>query len=143
MSHLDAQSLKRVRFPQSRVLEARLRCDRIAIVLAIRNLVVNALEASEAGVVEIDCDIAASGRIRGRKSEDRITFSIVDDGPGLPSEPQDKIFEPLYTTKAEGRGIGLFLSRQVANAHGGDLIGFNRTNGGARFEMTIPLFKRP
>jgi two-component system, NtrC family, nitrogen regulation sensor histidine kinase NtrY len=63
---------------------------------------------------------------------------IEDEGPGLPSTAN--LFVPFFTTKAGGSGIGLVLSRQIAEAHGGTLSLTNRTDAiGSRATITLPL----
>jgi signal transduction histidine kinase len=96
----------------------------------LTNLATNALEATEGkGHVRISVDVEA----------DNVIVHIDDDGPGIRPEHADHLFEPLFTTKAEGTGLGLALSRQIVRAHGGDILASNGPSGGARFDVRIPI----
>jgi len=70
----------------------------------------------------------------------QITFS--DSGPGVPSNIRDKIFDPFYTTKSNGFGIGLSISHRIITDHGGTLILSESKLGGAMFSVDIPIEKR-
>ena len=59
--------------------------------------------------------------IRGRLDHGRVLLQVADNGPGMPDHVQDQVFVPFFTTKREGSGIGLSLSRQIMTAHGGDI----------------------
>jgi two-component system, NtrC family, sensor histidine kinase HydH len=71
------------------------------------------------------------------RGEQTSRFRVRDSGPGVPDEVRHQIFEPLFTTKAKGNGIGLALSRRIAEAHGGTLV-LEPSPTGAQFLMTIP-----
>lgn len=64
-----------------------------------------------------------------------------DNGPGIPDAMLGKIFEPFHTTKENGMGIGLSISRSIVENHGGHMWASNRPNGGAVFVFTLPLFQ--
>jgi PAS domain S-box-containing protein len=70
----------------------------------------------------------------------QITFS--DSGPGVPANIRDKIFDPFYTTKSNGFGIGLSISHRIINDHGGTLVLSESKLGGAMFKIDIPIEKR-
>ena len=100
----------------------------------VMNLVRNAAEAAGRGGrigVVLDCD-SASARL-----------SVVDDGPGLTSEVAARLFEPFFTTKPHGTGLGLAVSRAIAQAHGGTLTArpSKGTAGlsGGRFVLQLPV----
>nr|HPM25110.1 ATP-binding protein [Phycisphaerae bacterium] len=59
-------------------------------------------------------------------------------GSGLPPETRERLFEPFYTTKPEGMGLGLSISRSIVEAHGGRLWACDRPGGGALFRFTLP-----
>ena len=62
---------------------------------------------------------------------------MTDTGPGIPGENLEKIFEPLFTTKARGIGLGLSVSRMLARANGGDLVASSAAGSGATFTLTL------
>jgi two-component system sensor kinase FixL len=70
-----------------------------------------------------------------------VKVAVRDGGTGLSSDKLDKIFEPFYTTKSDGLGMGLAISRSIIEAHGGRLWAENNPNRGATFYFTVPLAK--
>ena len=68
-------------------------------------------------------------------------FWVDDEGPGIAPENMAKLFTPFYTTKTEGFGLGLSITRKIAEALGGQVAGLNRPEGGARFLMILPALK--
>lgn len=97
---------------------------------AILNLVINAVQAqADGGRVALEV----------RRSGERLSVWVEDDGPGLDDESLTRAFEPFYTTKAGGTGLGLSIAFQIADQHGGDLRVENSRSGGARFCFEIPL----
>lgn len=96
----------------------------------VQNLLTNAAQAmSGQGAITI----------RALHDVDRIHLEVCDTGPGVPPELQERIFEPLFTTKARGIGLGLALSRTLARANGGDLDTRNNGGRGATFTFTLPV----
>ena len=65
-------------------------------------------------------------------------FSVRDTGPGFADEIVDRLFEPFFSTKAEGTGMGLAIARSIVEAHGGTLSGENCADGGALFTICLP-----
>jgi signal transduction histidine kinase len=95
------------------------------------NLVRNAVDGSHEATRE------GGVRIRWRRHNGSLALFVEDDGPGLSSSAN--LFVPFFTTKPQGSGIGLVLSRQVAEAHGGSLTLENRRNGrGCVATLRIP-----
>ena len=96
----------------------------------VLNLLTNAVQAmSEGGTLHL----------RGRVSpEGKVLLEVSDTGPGVPPEHVDKIFEPLFTTKASGIGLGLAVSRSLAQANGGDLAILSQAGRGATFAFAMP-----
>lgn len=95
---------------------------------ALENLMRNAVEASPRGSrVEVVVESSPAGT----------TVSIRDWGPGIDEEVEARLFEPFFTCKAEGTGLGLVLSRATARAHGGDLR-FERRPDGSCFVLSLP-----
>ena len=108
--------------------------DDIQIGQIVLNLLTNAVQAMD-GKGQITIDASAAG--------DRVHYDVHDSGPGVPAELLEKIFEPLYTTKARGIGLGLAVSRTLARANGGDLNASNASSGGAVFRLTLPIAASP
>jgi C4-dicarboxylate-specific signal transduction histidine kinase len=94
------------------------------------NLFTNATQAmdSQPGVLSV----------RARNGHGRVHVEVRDTGPGVPAELTEKIFEPLYTTKARGIGLGLSVSRSLAVANLGALSVLNHSGGGAMFTLELP-----
>ncbi|MEZ0227723.1 MAG: nitrogen regulation protein NR(II) [Planctomycetota bacterium] len=104
--------------------------DPRALKQAVLNLLLNALEASPRG-----------GKITARLSADlargMIRLDVSDEGPGVPPEARAHLFEPFYTTKEGGTGLGLALARRVAVEHGGSLA-LSDSARGATFVLELP-----
>ena len=66
-------------------------------------------------------------------------MTVSDDGPGIPPEEINRIFDPFVTSKSDGIGIGLSISRAIIEAHGGKLWAENGARGGATFHFTVPM----
>jgi signal transduction histidine kinase len=64
---------------------------------------------------------------------------VSDRGHGIPEDKLKKVFEPFYTSKAEGMGMGLSIARTIVEAHNGQLSPKNRDHGGATFRIRLPL----
>jgi len=66
-------------------------------------------------------------------------FKITDNGPGMPPEAQQKIFESFLTHRAEGTGLGLSISKQILRAHRGDINLVDSSSSGTTFSFHLPL----
>lgn len=128
--------LKRVRLESGAALQGvELDCDERQISRALLNLVLNALDAvGEGGTVRID---AATDR----RTEGLAGFVVEDDGPGIPPDQLDRIFNPFFTTKDTGTGLGLGIVHRIAEAHGGRITAVNRPEGGAKFTLYVPQWQ--
>jgi len=69
-----------------------------------------------------------------------VEIVVSDTGTGIPTEIMQRIFDPFYTTKSSGMGMGLSVSRTIVDAHGGKLWAENGAEAGARFHVTLPTF---
>jgi signal transduction histidine kinase len=108
--------------------------DRIQLQQVILNLVVNGIDAMK--------DTPAKNRIiriRTSRAEKFAELSVSDRGPGIPEDKQKEVFEPFFTSKAEGMGMGLSIARTIVEAHNGLLWAQNRDHGGASFRIRLPL----
>jgi signal transduction histidine kinase len=68
-----------------------------------------------------------------------VTVRVLDSGPGIPAEHLARVFEPFYSTKPEGMGMGLVVSKTIIEAHQGKIWAENRPEGGACFSFTVPI----
>jgi PAS domain S-box-containing protein len=109
--------------------------DPIQIQQVLLNLVRNAVEAIVAGASPV-----RSVRIETARGEPGfVAIGVTDTGPGLAPENLERVFEAFYTTKADGIGIGLALSRSIADAHGGRLWASAAEGGGVTFHLALPV----
>jgi PAS domain S-box-containing protein len=106
--------------------------DRVQLQQVVMNLVLNAREAIGEG--------AGSGLIRVTlfERDGEVTVAVEDSGPGIAAEIRDRIFEPLFTTKAGGLGLGLSICRSIADAHDGRLSVRSSGPTGTTFEIVLP-----
>jgi PAS domain S-box-containing protein len=99
------------------------------------NLIKNALEATPPkGEVRVDFEeLEEDGRAT-------LAVRVEDEGPGIEADALPHIFEPFFTRgKAEGTGLGLYVSHGIVERHGGDLVAANRPDGGAAFTLKLPF----
>ena len=108
--------------------ELPVRADRELFSLVLANLLGNSLEAGAAGEIVVRAD-------RDRR---RIRLSVLDSGPGIPPERLDRVFEPFFSTKQGGMGIGLYLAARAVEAQGGRIEVRSRGGEGAEFIVHIP-----
>ncbi len=95
---------------------------------ALLNILKNAVEAAPAAEI----------RVAGRRSGPWIEVTIDDRGPGFPPGAAARLFEPFYSTKDKGMGIGLYLAKRTVEAHGGTIEARDREGGGAEFRILLP-----
>jgi signal transduction histidine kinase len=109
--------------------------DRVQLQQVVLNLIVNAIDAmssTDEGLREL--------RIGTGKGEaDGVLVAVRDSGPGLPPASLDRLFEPFYTTKSSGLGMGLSICRSIIEAHGGRLWAGPNVPKGAAFQFTVPI----
>lgn len=110
--------------------------DRVQIQQVLVNLIRNALDAMS------DCTNRELAIETAKTVGGMVQISISDNGPGVPSELSDTLFQPFVTTKVRGMGIGLSISRSICEAHGGRLWTEPHRGGGAVFCLTLPLADR-
>ncbi len=111
---------------------ARLDCRQIH--QALLNIVVNAFEAMPKG---------GTLRLTARTRNGHLEVAIADTGPGIPPEHLDRIFEPYFTTKEGGTGLGLALAQRIVDAHGGAITVDSRPGKGSTFRIGLPLAGPP
>jgi signal transduction histidine kinase len=111
--------------------DVKVRADPLLLREVITNLVNNAIDA-----------VPAKGRVElraGRRGNGWPYFSVVDDGPGVSDEQRHHLFEPHFTTKEGGTGLGLFMSYGIVREHQGQLL-FEGNRRGAVFTVVLPPF---
>jgi C4-dicarboxylate-specific signal transduction histidine kinase len=109
--------------------------DRVQLQQVILNLLVNGLEAMTETV-----PARRHLEIRTVHSDDSwVEIMVRDHGPGIPSEVLSRLYEPFFTTKRDGLGMGLSICRSIAEAHGGHLQASNNPDGGATFAFRLPM----
>lgn len=108
--------------------------DKIQIQQVLVNLLTNARDAVH------DQPIERRQIIVRMRAEDRdAVIEVEDQGKGLPAELTDRIFEPFFSTKDTGMGIGLSVSRRIVREHGGDIVALSNEHGGATFRVRLPI----
>jgi two-component system sensor histidine kinase FlrB len=102
--------------------------NRTALTAALTNLVNNAFEAAS------DVVVTLQATLRG----DRVEFTVRDNGPGIAPSLQSKVFEPFFSTRPAGTGLGLAVVKTVAEAHGGNLALHSGPELGTRIDIDLP-----
>jgi len=108
--------------------------DRIQLQQVLLNLIVNAIEAMSA-VKDRPRELTITSSLHG---PEWVLVQVRDTGPGFEGEQADHLFEAFHTTKPEGLGIGLSISRSIIEAHGGRLSAESNVPHGAIFRFTLP-----
>jgi len=106
--------------------------DRIQLQQVLMNLMLNGIEAMKDAGGEL---ILTSSR----SEEGHILISVSDSGIGLPAHEAERIYEAFFTTKPQGTGMGLSISRRIIQSHGGRLWASNNTGRGTTFQFTLPI----
>lgn len=134
------QTLDEYAVPEGIALDRALDCG---ISLAIDG---ERLRRTLINVLDNACDAVAEGdstegtvTVSSRVNEGRLEISITDNGPGFPAEVLPKVFEPLYSTKSFGVGLGLPLVQQIMEQHGGGIEIGNQESGGAHVLLWLPV----
>ena len=81
--------------------------------------------------------------MESRSTDKGVLVSVRDTGSGLSAPEAEQVFEPFYTTKSDGIGIGLAISRSIVEAHGGAIWASAETGQGATFSFTLPAHAQP
>ena len=103
--------------------------DKDKLKQALLNIIINAIEAMPGGG-----DI----NIKVKKEDDCLKISLKDTGPGIPKEQHDNVFNLFYSTKSDGTGVGLTITQNIIQAHGGN-IRFRNLKKGAEFIIDLPI----
>jgi signal transduction histidine kinase len=124
---LRAQSIScRTEFGDAREIHA----DPDMLRRAVVNLVGNAVDAMpNGGTLSVST---------GSRPDGRYSVVVEDTGVGIPAEERERIFEPYFTTKASGLGLGLVLTKKIVDAHGGEIFVDSTPGKGTRIEVALP-----
>lgn len=109
----------------------KIMADCVQLQQVFMNLVLNAMEAMQHKGGELT--------VKSQLQESRLQFSVSDTGAGLQMDKVDQIFSAFVTTKAQGSGIGLAISRSIVESHGGRLWAMANDERGATFHFTPPI----
>jgi signal transduction histidine kinase len=99
------------------------------------NLIQNAAEA-------IPNDVAGRVNVTSKVIEDMARISVIDNGPGIPVDAHIKIFQPLFSTKVKGTGLGLAVTAGIIRRHGGQIRVRSDGTSGTTMEVDLPLNRR-
>jgi len=111
-------------------IHVRIFADRFRITQVISNLINNAIKFTDQGTITIE----------GIVSSNELTVKISDTGKGIDNEIINRLFDKFVSRSEQGTGLGLFISKNIIESHGGKIIGFNNENVvGATFVFTLPL----
>jgi two-component system sensor histidine kinase FlrB len=102
--------------------------NRTALTAALTNLITNAFESSA------DVVVTLRARVRG----DRVELTVHDNGPGIAPSIQSRVFEPFFSTRPAGTGLGLAVVKTVTEAHGGALALDSAPERGTKIELDLP-----
>jgi PAS domain S-box-containing protein len=105
--------------------------DRVQLQQVFMNLMLNGIEAMS--------DSGGELTVKSELQEGQLQFSVSDTGVGLPAEKMDQIFSAFFTTKPQGSGMGLKISRSIVESHGGRLWASTNNGAGAIFHFTLPI----
>jgi len=135
--HLLAASLSRQNVVIDLEMQAQappMHCDPVQIRQVLVNLIRNAAEAMpDGGHVVV--------RARYSDDDDTVVIEVVDDGPGLSDELVDRVFEPFFSTKAHGTGLGLAVARTHVEQHGGRILVHSGGGQGTVFVVVLPALR--
>jgi signal transduction histidine kinase len=113
--------------------------DRVQLQQVIMNLLVNAVEAMS-GVGDRSRELTI---VSGEDDSNEVFVEVQDTGPGIDPADLDRLFQSFYTTKSDGIGMGLAISRSIIEAHGGRLKAAPNQPHGAVFRFTLPIEREP
>jgi PAS domain S-box-containing protein len=111
-----------------------IRADRVQLQQVVMNLMLNGIDAINERNAARDLTITSQ-----RNPDGQVLISVSDTGIGLPLERAGKVFDTFFTTKPQGSGMGLSISRSIIESHGGRLWATANSDGGATFQFTLPV----
>ena len=111
------------------------RGDRVQLQQVLLNLVLNGMDALE-GVTGEEARVSVTARL---ETADTVEISVRDTGRGVPADKLERIFDPFFSTKSKGIGMGLSISRSIIETHGAGSGPRTTSDGGATFRFTLPI----
>ncbi len=109
----------------------KIMADPVQLQQVFMNLMLNAIEAMK--------DSGGELTVKLQLQDGQLRFSVRDTGVGLPTEKMDQIFSAFFTTKPQGSGMGLAISRSIVESHGGQLWASANDGRGATIHFTLPI----
>lgn len=125
--------------PQFSVAEAWVQADVGQLSRVLRNLLLNAAQAMAA---VSNARVESQIQVRVQQESNFWVLSVADNGPGLPSAEAERLWEPFFTTKVRGTGLGLAQVKKTIEAHGGEVEAHNLPTGGACFVLKLPIMQQ-
>jgi C4-dicarboxylate-specific signal transduction histidine kinase len=112
--------------------------DRVELQQVLINLITNACDA----MADMPCEARALTIRTGLHDNDFVLISVCDAGPGIAEGELEQVFEPFFTSKVNGMGLGLSVCRTIIDAHGGELWVEHNSGRGATFHLSLPVSPR-
>jgi signal transduction histidine kinase len=129
---MDRMNLKQIRLDHQRINDLpRLLADKEKIKIALLNIVINAVEAMSPGVGVLT--------IRVERTPGMIILYVIDNGKGIPPDDLEKLFDPFFTSKEGGMGLGLTSTRNILTSHGATVEVTSKVNEGTTFAIHFRL----
>jgi signal transduction histidine kinase len=128
---IDRLNLKNIQLKKDLSIDTLLQIDAEQIKIALLNIVINAVEAMETGngILEVKSTVRGSSYL----------ISIKDNGMGMSSEQIDRLFEPYFTSKSTGLGLGLSATLNIIQAHKGSIEVESTLGEGSQFIISLPI----
>ena len=114
----------------------KINVDAVRIRQVLHNLIRNSLEALEG---QDDAEVVLTTKSVNKKKRRFISITVRDNGPGLPEDGREKIFEPYVTTKAKGTGLGLAIVKKLVEEHGGEVRIESEADAGTMVKILLPV----
>ncbi|MDB5272414.1 MAG: hypothetical protein JWO58_781 [Chitinophagaceae bacterium] len=127
----DRITLKGIYFSKGIETKVKIKADKEKLVIALLNILVNAIEAVEEKSGKLILAIF--------EEKDLVTINITDNGKGIPAEHLSKLFEPFFTSKRGGSGLGLTATYNIITKHDGSIKVKSKENIGTSFIITLPV----
>jgi signal transduction histidine kinase len=128
LAHLSIP--RKIHLVDSTKNQPKIMVDREKMRRVFVNVIKNAVDAMPKG---------GTLRIASRKTDGNLEITLTDAGTGMTKETMEKIWSPLFTTKAKGMGLGLPIAKRLVEAHGGSITAESKAGKGSTFTVTVPI----